>query len=119
MTKLAVLVSAIAVAVFATAALSGNAGVQRQASGQRERVVSLQKQVNELRNELICLEAVAGDAYEQDWFVADSAAAPKAQAPVNDGGVCGRLGIRQLPDTSTSSVFPQPFRQLIARAFGR
>jgi hypothetical protein len=119
MRKLAVLVVAVTVAVFATAALSGNAGVQSQDSSQRPSVASLQTQVNELRSELICLEAIAGDAYEQNWLTAESASGPKPQTPINDRGVCRKVGIKQQIDTSSSSVFPLPFTQLIARAFGK
>ena len=61
MRKLAVLVGAVTVAVFATAALTGNAGVRKQTVGDRTQIASLQKQVNELRNELICLDTIAGN----------------------------------------------------------
>lgn len=117
MKKLVALVGAVILAVLATATLSGNAGVE---NSQGVQVVSLQKQVNELRSELICLEAVAGDAYEQNWHSTQSANPnAKVQTPIDDRGVCRKLGIKQQIDTSTSSVFPHPFTELIARAFGR
>ncbi|HEY2543744.1 MAG TPA: hypothetical protein VGH92_11915 [Gaiellaceae bacterium] len=119
MKTLAILVGAVAVAVFATAAVSGNAGITRAAHGDQASAVSLQKQVNELRSELICLEAVSGDGYAQDWWVASSASGPKPQTPLDDRGVCAKLGIKQMPDTGSSAVLPQPYAQLIARAFGR
>lgn len=116
MKKIVVLTGAVTIAVLATSALSGNAGVQ---TSQRVQVVSLQKQVNELRSELICLEAVAGDAYEQNWLATQSTNPnAKAQKPIDDRGVCRKLGIKQQIDTTTNSIYPLPFTQLIGRAFG-
>lgn len=121
MKKLAALIGLMAVAVLTTAALSGNAGVDRSA-GDQARVSTLQQQVNELRSELICLEAVAGDGYAQDWWIANSSSsttALKAQPGINDRGVCAKLGIKQVPPTDSSAALTQPFTQLIGRAFGR
>lgn len=119
MKKFAVLIGLVAVAVLGTAALSGNAGVKRTA-GDQVRVATLQQQVNELRSELICLEAVTGDGYAQDWWIASSAAgSPKPQAAINDRGVCAKLGIKELPPVDGSPANTQPFIQLIGRALGR
>ncbi|MBV8064385.1 MAG: hypothetical protein JOY72_07025 [Actinobacteria bacterium] len=116
MNRILLVAGAVAIAVLATSALAGNAGVQ---TGQRAQVVSLQAQVTELRRELICLDAVSGDAYEQNWFSAESAnGTPKPQKPINDHAICRGLGIKTQIDTTTSSVYPTPFTQLVGRAFG-
>lgn len=121
MKRLVVLVGLVAVVVLATAALSGNAGENRTA-GDQARLATLQQQVNELRSELVCLEAVAGDGYAQDWWIANNASsttASKPQSGINDRGVCAKLGVKQVPPTDSSAVLTQPFTQLIGRAFGR
>jgi hypothetical protein len=122
MRKLAVLVGAVTVAVFATAALTGNAGVRKQTVGDRAQVVSLQKQVNELRSELICLEAVTGDGLASDAYWAASASANStltADKSVDDRGVCQKLGVPGIGTTPAGlDGLTPPFRRLIARAFG-
>lgn len=118
MKRLGVLVGLAAVAALAIAVFSGSAGA-RQTTGNQVQVASLQAQVNELRSELICFEAVAGDGYAQDWFTAESAnGTPKGPTSINDHGVCARIGLKQLPPTDSSSVLTQPFTTLINRAFG-
>ena len=117
MMKLAVLVGAVAVAVFATAALSGNAGVKRAARAQA-RAATLQQQVNELRNELICVEAVTGNGLAQDLYAAQSAiSSPRADYSVDERGVCKKLGVA-LPGTTPDGTVGQALRGLIVRAFG-
>jgi hypothetical protein len=119
MTKVAVLVGVVAVAVFATAALSGNAGVKQGAGEQAARAVSLQKQVNELRNELICLATVTGNGVAADAFWAQEATgSPKPETPVDDRGVCKKLGVTVLGTTPTPGGMAQPFSQVVRRAFG-
>ncbi len=116
MKNLAVLVGAVAIAVFATAAVTGTAGVNKDAGTQ---AVSLQKQVNELRSELICLATVSGDGVAADGYWAQSATGtPKQEASVDDRGVCKKLGVTTLPTTPTQGSMAQPFRQVVSRAFG-
>jgi hypothetical protein len=118
MKSFAVLVGAVAVAVFATAALTGNAGVNKTARDQA--IPSLQKQVNELRSELICLESVTGNGLTSDAFWAASAnGSPTPGSPVDDRGVCKQLGVTNLGTTPNGvGGLAPPFRQLIVRAFG-
>ena len=117
MKNLAVLVSAVAVAVFATAAFSGNAAVTRGARAQA-RAATLQAQVNELRSELICLTAATGDGLAADAFYAASGGgSPTAEKPVDDRGVCRKLGVTA-PATTSSLTMTPAFRQLVKRAFG-
>ena len=119
MRMLAVVVGAVTVAVFATSALSGNAGV-KQSARERARAAtpSLQKQVNELRNELICLEAVTGNGLAQDLYAARSATgSPTADSSIDERGVCKKLGVT-LPSTTPDGIASQALRQLIVRAFG-
>ena len=118
MRKLAVLAVAVAVAVFATGALSSNASVQ---TGQRQQVVSLQKQVNELRNELICLDTIAGNAVAADALSAQQATTSRSLTPetgVNDRGVCKKLGVVTQGTTVVPNQMIPPFAQLARRAFG-
>jgi hypothetical protein len=118
MTKVAVLVGVVAIAVFATAALSGNAGVKQGAGAQAAQVVSLQKQVNELRSELICAEAVTGNGLAQDLFAAQSTTgSPKPDPSVDERGVCKKLAVT-LPGTTPDGTVSEAFRRLIVRAFG-
>jgi hypothetical protein len=117
MKKLAVLAGVVAVAVFATTALSGNAGV-KQAAREHARAATLQKQINELRNELICAEAVTGDGLAQDLYAAQSATgSPRADSPVDERGVCKKLGVA-VPGTTPDGTVSQALRRLIVRAFG-
>jgi hypothetical protein len=117
MKMFAVLVGAVTVAVFATNALSGNAGV-KQAAREHARAATLQQQINELRNELICAEAVTGNGLAQDLFAAQSAtASPKADFPVDERGVCKKLGVA-LPGTTPDGTVSTALRRLIVRAFG-
>ena len=117
MTKVALLVGTVAVAVFATAALTGNAGVNK-AARERARAATLQQQVNELRSELICLEAVTGDGLAQDLFKAASAiGSPKQETQVDDRGVCKQLGVIR-PGTYPDGASTQAVARLLRRAFG-
>ena len=117
MMKLAVLASAVTVAVVATAALSGNAGVNK-AAREQARAATLQQQVNELRNELICLEAVTGDGLAQDLYKAASAiGSPKQETQVDDRGVCQKLGVAR-PGTYPNETSTEAIARLIRRAFG-
>jgi hypothetical protein len=117
MKMLAVLVGAVTVAVFATNALSGNAGVKR-AAREQARAATLQQQINELRNELICAEAVTGNGLAQDLYAAQSATgSPKADPSVDERGVCKKLGVA-LPGTTPDGTASQALRRLIVRAFG-
>jgi hypothetical protein len=117
MTKVAVLVGAVAVAVLATAALTGNAGVNKAARAQA-RAATLQQQVNELRSELICLETVTGDGLAQDYFKAASAiGTPKQEDQVDDRGVCKKLGVAR-PATYPNQTSTQAIARLLRRAFG-
>lgn len=119
MRKLAVLVGAVTVAVFATAALTGNAGVRKQTVGDRTQIVSLQKQVNELRNELICLDTIAGNGVAADaYFAGEASGGPKAETPVDDRGVCKKLGVVTQGATPVPNQMIPPFDQLVRRAFG-
>ena len=119
MKKLAVLAAAVAVAVSATAALSGNAGV-KQAAREQARAATLQQQVNELRNELICLEALTGNGLTSDaYWAASAGSSPTPGSPVDDRGVCKKLGVRGLGTTPDGiGALAPPFRQLIVRAAG-
>jgi hypothetical protein len=117
MTKVAALVGAVAVAVFATAALTGNAGVNR-AAREHARAATLQQQVNELRQELICLEAVTGDGLAQDFYKAASAiGSPKQENQVDDRGVCKKLGVVR-PGTYPNDGNTPAIARLVKRAFG-
>jgi hypothetical protein len=117
MTKVAVLVGAVAVAVFATAALTGNAGVNKAVRAQA-RAATLQQQVNELRQELICLETVTGDGLAQDYFKAASAiGTPKQEDQVDDRGVCKKLGVVR-PGTYPNQASTPAIARLLRRAFG-
>jgi hypothetical protein len=117
MMKVAVLAATVAAAVFATAALSGNAGVNRAARAQA-RAATLQQQVNELRSELICLETVTSDGLAQDFFKAASAiGTPKQEDQVDDRGVCKKLGVAR-PGTYPNQASTQAIARLIRRAFG-
>ncbi|TMM09311.1 MAG: hypothetical protein E6F98_14680 [Actinobacteria bacterium] len=119
MRKLAVLVGAVTVAVFATAALTGNAGVKKQTVGDRTQIVSLQKQVNELRNELICLDTIAGNGVAADgYWAAQAAGGPRAETPVDDRGVCKKLGVVTQGATPVPNSMIPPFVQLAHRVFG-
>jgi hypothetical protein len=118
MKKLAVLAGAVTVAVLATAAFTSNAGVNR-AAREQARAATLQQQVNELRSELICLEAVTGDGLAQDLYKAASAiGSPKQEDQVDDRGVCKQLGVVR-PGTYPNETSTQAIAQLIRRAFGR
>ena len=117
MMKLAVLAGAVTVSVFATAALSGNAGVEK-AAREHARAATLQLQVNELRSELICLETVTSDGLAQDLFKAASAiGSPKQEDQVDDRGVCKKLGVAR-PGTYPNQTSTQALARLIRRAFG-
>jgi hypothetical protein len=117
MMKVAVLAATVAAAVFATAALSGNAGVNKAARAQA-RAATLQQQVNELRSELICLETVTSDGLAQDFFKAASAiGSPKQEDQVDDRGVCKKLGVAR-PGTYPNQTSTQAIARLIRRAFG-
>jgi hypothetical protein len=117
MTKVAVLVGAVAVAVFATAALTGNAGVNK-AARERARAATLQQQVNELRQELICLETVTGDGLAPDLINAASAiGSPKQETQVDDRGVCKKLGVAR-PGTYPNEASTPAIAALLRRAFG-
>lgn len=119
MRKLAVLVGAVTVAVFATAALTGNAGVRKQSLGDRMQLVSLQKQVNELRNELICLDTIAGNGVAADgYWAAEASGTPKTETAVDDRGVCKKLGVVTQGTTPVPNSMIPPFHQLARRAFG-
>ena len=119
MRKLAVLVGAVTVAVFATAALTGNAGVKKQTVNDRAQIVSLQKQVNELRNELICLDTIAGNGVAADgYWAAQAAGGPREETPVDDRGVCKKLGVVTQGATPVPNSMIPPFVQLAHRVFG-
>jgi len=119
MRKLAVLVGAVTVAVFATAALTGNAGVRKQTVGDRSQIVSLQKQVNELRSELICLDAIAGNGVAADgYWAAQASGTPRAETSVDDRGVCKKLGVVTQGTTPVPNQMIPPFVQLAHRVFG-
>jgi hypothetical protein len=119
MRKLAVLVGAVTVAVFATAAVTGNAGVRKQTAGDRVQIASLQKQVNELRNELICLDTIAGDGVAADgYWAAEASGVPKTEASIDDRGVCKKLGVVTQGTTPVPNQMAPPFDQLVRRAFG-
>jgi hypothetical protein len=119
MRNLAVLTGAVAIAVFATAAVTGNAGVSKQAASDRTQVVSLQKQVNELRSELICLDTIAGNGVAADgYWAAEASGTPKSETPVNDRGVCKKLGVDTQGTTPVPNQMIPPFVQLARRAFG-
>jgi hypothetical protein len=119
MRKLAVLVGAVTVAVFATAALTGNAGVRKQTVGDRTQILSLQKQVNELRNELICLDTIAGNGVAADgYWAAEASGSPKTETSIDDRGVCKKLGVVTQGTTPVPNQMTPPFNQLVRRAFG-
>lgn len=118
MRSLVVLVGAVAVAVFATAAVTGNAGVNTVARDQA-RAVTLQQQINELRNELICLDAIAGDGVAADaYWAGEAAGTPRAEASIDDRGVCKKLGVVTQGTTPVPNNMTPPFNQLVRRAFG-
>lgn len=115
MKNLAVLVVAVIVAVFATAAVTGNAGVNK-AAREHIQVATLQKQINELRSELICDETATGNGLSAVWWQGHSTAA--SETPVNDRGVCKKLGVTTVPTTTQNGSLTPPFNQLVRRAFG-
>ena len=116
--NLAVLVGAVTIAVLATAALSGNAGVNR-ATLEQARAASLQQQVNELRSELICLDTIAGNGVAADgYWAAEASGTPKAEASITDRGVCKKLGVVTQGTTPVPNSMITPFKQLARRAFG-
>lgn len=118
MKNLVVLVGAVAIAVFATAAVTGNAGITRVAREQA-RDATLQQQINELRNELICLDAIAGDGVAADgYWAAEASGTPKAESSVDDRGVCKRLRVVTQGTTPVPNSMTPPFDQLARRAFG-
>lgn len=117
MRNLMILVGAVAIPVFATAAVTGNAGVNRSAAA---RAVSLQAQVNELRSELICLDTIAGNGVAADGYWAQEASGtPKAETAVDDRGVCKKLGVVTQGTTPVPGGMITPFARLARRAFGR
>lgn len=119
MKNLAVLVVAVTVAVSATAALSGNASVN-STTGQQALTASLQAQVNELRNELICLDTIAGNGVAADgYWAAEAAGTPKTESAVDDRGVCKKLGVTTQGTTPVPNQMIPPFVQLARRAFGK
>ena len=121
MKNVAIVAGAVAIAVFATAAVTGNAGVNKTATSDQARAASLQKQINELRSELICAEAATGDGLAADSYQAQSASGnpPKgSEQSIDDHGVCKKLGVTTLPSTSQSGTMTPPFKQLVHRAFG-
>ncbi|HXR12712.1 MAG TPA: hypothetical protein VN770_10480 [Gaiellaceae bacterium] len=113
MKKFAVLVGVVAVAVLATAALSGNAGVKKSA-GEQARVATLQHQVNELRNELICLTTVSGNDAAASIYATSGTS---AENPVNDHGICHTLGVTVPGTKPAAGSMTRPFVQLVKRAF--
>jgi hypothetical protein len=116
--NLAVLVGAVTVAVLATAALTGNAGVNK-AAGDQARAATLQQQINELRNELICLDTIAGNGVAADgYWAAEASGAPKEETSINDRGVCKKLGVVTQGTTPVPNQMTPPFNQLARRAFG-
>lgn len=120
MKNLAVLAGAVAIAIFATAAVTGNAGVNKDARDQAH-VATLQQQINELRSELICAETAAGNGLAADAYQAQAASGntPKGtETGVNDRGVCKKLGVTAVPQTSQNGSMTQAFQQLVRRAFG-
>ena len=118
MKRIAIFVGLVAVAVLATAALSGNAGV-KQTAGEQARIASLQQQVNELRNELICLDTIAGNGVAADgYWAAEASGAPKTEPSVDDRGVCKKLGVVTQGTTPVPNAMIPPFKQLAHRAFG-
>jgi hypothetical protein len=118
MRNLTVLVSAVAIAVFATAAVTGNAGVNR-AAREEARAATLQQQINELRSELICLDTIAGNGVAADgYWAAEASGAPKEETSVNDRGVCKKLGVATQGTTPVPNQMIPPFTQLARRAFG-
>ena len=121
MKNVAIVAGAVAIAVFATAAVTGNAGVNNTAARDQAHAASLQKQINELRSELICAEAATGDGLAADGYQAQSAAGfpPKgSEQSIDDHGVCKKLGVTTLPSTSQNGTMTPPFKQLVHRAFG-
>jgi len=119
MKSIAMLVGAVSIAVFATAAVTGTAGTDRSASWQAS-AVSLQAQVNELRNELVCLDAIAGNGVAADAYWAEEASgAPKEEPSVDDRGVCKKLGVHTQGTTPVPNSMAPPFAQLAHRVFGR
>jgi hypothetical protein len=115
MKKFLVLVGVVAVTILTTAALSGNAGVKKSA-GEQARVATLQQQINELRNELICLATSAGNSLAADEYLVSG---QNAEDPINDRGVCHVLGVG-VPGTKPAvGSMTTPFGQLVKRAFGR
>lgn len=119
MRKLAVLVGALTIAILATAALTGNAGIKKQTVGDRSQIASLQKQVNELRNELICLVTIAGNGVAADgYWAAEASGAPKAEKSIDDRGVCKKLGVVTQGTSPVPNSMIPPFSQLARRAFG-
>jgi hypothetical protein len=117
--NLALLVGAVTIAVFATSAMTGNAGVDQASRSQAARAVSLQKQVNELRSELICLATAAGDGVAADgYWAAEASGTPKPETSVDDRGVCKQIGVATQGTTPVPNGMAQPFRQIVKRAFG-
>ena len=118
MKNLAVLVGAVTIAVLATAALAGNAGVNK-AAREQARAATLQQQINELRNELICLDTIAGNGVAADgYWAAEASGTPKTETSVNDRGVCKKLGVVTQGTTPVPNQMIPPFDQLARRAFG-
>ena len=118
MKRFAIFFGLVAVAVLATAALSGNAGVT-QTAGEQARVASLQQQVNELRSELICLDTIAGNGVAADgYWAAEASGTPKPEASIDDRGVCKKLGVVTQGTSPVPNGMITPFKQLAHRAFG-
>lgn len=116
MKSLALLVTAVSVAVYATAALTGNAAVNDTS---RARAASLQQQVNELRSELICLDTIAGNGVAADGYWAQEASGTAtAEKSVDDKGVCKKLHVLTQGTLPVPNGMASPFRQLARRAFG-
>jgi hypothetical protein len=118
MKSLALLVGAVSIAVFMTAAVTGNAGVDKAARAQA-RAATLQQQINELRSELICLDTIAGNGVAADGYWAQEASGtPKPEDSVDDRGVCKKLHVVTQGTTPVPNSMATPFRQLARRAFG-
>lgn len=115
MKNLAVLVAVVTVAVLATAAVTGNAGVSKAAREQIQ-LATLQAQINELRRELICDETVTGNGLSATWWQGHSTAS--SEKPVDDRGTCKKLGVTTVPTTTQNGSLTPPFDQLVRRAFG-
>jgi hypothetical protein len=108
----------VTVAVFSTAALTGNAGVKKQTVGDRAQIVSLQKQVKELRNELICLDTIAGNGVAADGYWAAQAASGQRRRRRSTTGRLQEARGRDTGSEARSQLDDPAVRPARTRVFG-